>query len=217
MHDTDFPEFGTPRTSPMSELAILREALRLLVEAEQLSIEDETLIADQVRNVLSTGTRQPAEWPAEEPPPGDSRFIPLRDESHAACPTCGLTAEVPDETPYTLDDEILQGHSAPCDYAERYTPSTTPAPEGFTVPERIAALGWHGAPAGVFETHVGRITKLVREAWGTRYCGEPIHRGEEDWYMQMHEGWVDNIINAYLAIQCGMQLARKPAHIPEGM
>jgi len=47
----------------------------VLMKVEQLSSDDEKLIADQVRNVLSTGTRQPADWPANAPA--------------TACPTWG--------------------------------------------------------------------------------------------------------------------------------
>jgi len=61
----DFPELGTPCPDPVVEMAILREALRLLMQTEQLSSDDETLIATQARNVLRYGSRvAPDEVPA---------------------------------------------------------------------------------------------------------------------------------------------------------
>ena len=214
--------------TPTAELQFLRDAFQLLLDVEQISDhEGKALITSQILNVLATGQRFPG-LPADGLPlsiplaacPGSAETArpaqavgldrcpdcaaPLwYDQGTLFCPRCAAREEA-DDAP-ALD--------APCDYAERYE---TPAPEGFTVPERIAALGWHGAPAGVFETHACRITKLVREAWGTRYCGEPIHKGDEDWYMQMHAEWVDGMINTYMGIQPGMQRAPQPCRMPEG-
>jgi len=169
MYD-DFPELGTPCTDPVIELAVLREALRLLVKTEQLSSDDETLIATQTRNVLRYGRRHaPDEAPAEAPSV---------------------------RVPFDLDAETLREPTP--DYAPISFPNGEEEPEGFTIPMRLAQLGYQCTPseAGVYGS---AMIRLARDEWRRQFAGEPVHQEGADWYGIEDARWVDPLIHATMA------------------
>lgn len=75
----DMPLPSDEWTDPLTELAILRKAVRLLQDVAAMTCDDEQRIAAQVRNVLRTGRRLPPS-PALAPPP-DWHFADLLDAS----------------------------------------------------------------------------------------------------------------------------------------
>ena len=82
-----------PLSTPLEELRLLRKAFQLLIDVEQLTSADESLIAEQVRNILTTGERQPAAPDAALP---------------SVYPACYAESDTPPCAGFTVEERVCQ-------------------------------------------------------------------------------------------------------------
>lgn len=200
-------------TGPLRELHVLRKALDLLLDIAYIDdTEAIALLAQQTRNVLRHGTRQPEghdastlpdTHPASPTPALEPTLTALRalltdvDQPTAADArrTLNLDDEIPGYTRVAMPDYSL------------YFPEGAPELDGCTVPERVYQLGYR-LTCDEYEVHIPRLRALAREAWGRQFGGEPTWKDQADWYDTSDHTWLDPLIRSYLA-QCP-DIAQEP-------
>lgn len=72
-------------------------------------------------------------------------------------------------------------------------------PEGYTVPERVAQLGYQ-LTCQEYTLHIPLLEEQARGAWRRQFSGEPVHRDGADWYGREDRAWLDPLIHAYLEL-----------------
>lgn len=195
MHADPFPPYHPTGPDLWHELRLLRRALNLFIATNHLDSDNKLLIAQQTRKVLLYGDRLAPEPEEQGDPRTDLAARGIPTMAPPACP--GYEAVMMadgDPIYFPIKTGTPKRDIPPFDWS-----ASAPEPQGRTVAERVAQLGYQ-LTCQEYTIHIPRLEEQARGAWRRQFSGEPVHRDGADWYGREDRVWLDPLIHAYLEL-----------------